>query len=990
MSESQSASELNDWRVCHKSRNKSKSKIGGSRGNLKKSSSVKNPAKKVSSFKKAGSNSRLAKKPSAPTKKSKDNLKKNSKYNSVREVSRSRKDEEEGCCPCLGSGTQEKGKRAKAVKSARGRSSPVSHRGKQGVKPKEKFSPSVDIKKPALRKISSKKMNKPSLQVQETLSISRPVKQSLEVPVEKFPPPSPPELPRDDDVDKRNTEPDLIDTTISINKETDESVHEQKKLGQTPSKLQSSQDDLPVTPDRFTSEEKNVEQMRADKEMDNLTPVEPKTEISIHSDIHKKRTEEREFSEPLKENTNSLKPVDSTKENNTNYSKKKYRRDLIPFFLKGNYGSVKPLFELNDLWFRSVDDSKDYINTTTIAVEQAEKGIFETLDENDELTKLFIEKISLSKELSDKEFKLNTELENKRELRLHFAKINSLTSDGNYKQISTIFDSLLKGPRTISKTSQLSTKWTKEQALNSASVLFQKITKKTEEKEIKQEKEQEKEQSKIKTNTSISTNNEETKESAWQLAKRYDFSSDPNFEEKRRNNRDKFLKLLEEHTLYKGPTRGSYQMPIIDFPLSVPALNNNVLGDNQLRDLYLSHWRKLVPNCEPNFSAIPKLKFINPSFITLVKSKQTENIVLLGVGKKSIVVAGYMQDSGNSTSEILMESSWNLQVEGRLNNYSGRPTVINNCNATGQLAVAIKIYKASSNDATAVNLVKEAVMMNYANRNVKFGGPQFMGLVNLSSNKEFLPIGIVSILNGDPETFEVVTLDRLLWQEVCSRLENPPKQILENIRWMKLLLNLTKLLHKYHRRLIVLNKLRMNSIVLRYIDGKGWTNPKPTNLSEATLLKGYSKCLNYQLTTISKVKSNGAGDTLATENRSFSADITALGNIIRDVNLALNLGLEGIVEYIQSDTPTRDYWSTCDVIEALEGAMRERQLEMKKKAEEAQVAPSVGVEKLKNLFRTSIQQPLEEKTSKAYATIGTKYTSNSSISGDFCFKCCRR
>lgn len=56
---------------------------------------------------------------------------------------------------------------------------------------------------------------------------------------------------------------------------------------------------------------------------------------------------------------------------------------------------------------------------------------------------------------------------------------------------------------------------------------------------------------------------------------------------------------------------------------------------------------------------------------------------------------------------------------------------------------------------------------------------------------------------------------------------------------------------------------------------------------------------------------------------SFETNISQLGKIIKDINLALNLGLEGIVEHCQSSTEKQDFWSTCRIVEALEGAMNE-------------------------------------------------------------------
>lgn len=965
-----------------------------SRMNLKKSASSKYNTKKGSFHKRVPSSHRVTKKPSGYSKNPRDNFKKSNRAKGVTSsASRSKVYEHEktDCCPCFGT---KGGRENRAVKNPKIHQSPVTKRQRQSLKYNDPFlNPHAELKKPAIRKISSKKFQKPVLPpTEQIINVPKTIQPSMKQEnvvsrKEEKSSFTPPELPTDD-IKPKNIQ--IPEKKISMKIENNDLIQEESKLGQTLSRLQPSKEDLAVTPEGFTSEEKNFENMKEENEIDSIPADEIKTDEPSHSPVKKTFLDGKEFIEQTKEIKVNKIILNGNKEDVTTNKRIRYKSDLVPFYMKINYNTIKPLIELNDLWFKSIDNYDEYTNISKVTLEQAEKCIYQNLNENDELANLFIERIELSKKLSEKELKLNVELQNKRDIRYQLTHYNSLTYGSNIKeQFSTVFDNLLKRPKSLSKISQFSYKYTKENAIKSASAVFHKISRKIEEKDaVQQEQEKDGEQLKIKTHTSISSNNEETKASAWQLAKRFDFFSDPEFEERKARNREKFLSVLEQHVCYKGPTRGPFQMPTIDFPLSLPNFNANALGDNQLKDLYISHWKKLVPNGDKNCLAFPKLKFINPTHLTFVKSKQTENAMLLGVGKKSIVVAGYMQDTGNSTSEILMESSWSLQVEGHINNYSGRPTAINNHNANGQLAVAIKMYKTSSISATAINLVREAVMMNYVNTHVKFGGPQFLGLVNLSSNRDFLPIGIVSVLNGDPETFEVVTLDRLLWQEVRSRGEDPPKQILQNIRWVKLLLNLSKLLHKYHRHLIVLNKLRMNSIVLRHIKQKGWTCPRPINLSEATIMSHLSKCRTNDDLNVSRGKANNAGDNLTLENRSFAADITALGSIIRDINLALNLGLEGIVEYIQPTTPANDYWSTCNVIEALDGALTELKNAAKKKILESQVVSPTGKEKLKSIIRTSLHLPSEEK--KNLLLEDKMRNRNSTTNVDSCFKCCRR
>lgn len=169
------------------------------------------------------------------------------------------------------------------------------------------------------------------------------------------------------------------------------------------------------------------------------------------------------------------------------------------------------------------------------------------------------------------------------------------------------------------------------------------------------------------------------------------------------------------------------------------------------------------------------------------------------MGKNAIYIGGYIKD--NSIRELDEFSEEHVSVKCH--------------NEQGRLAVVLKLYKTNqSKGLNAIDLVKEGIMLDYINKNIPYAGPTLMGFVSMSFSEEYLPIGIVTALIGDPDNFEVLTLDRILLQEIISRREKHEK-ILDDWRWVKILIKLTKIIQRLHRKLILINNLKLNNIVMR-------------------------------------------------------------------------------------------------------------------------------------------------------------------------------
>ncbi|CAD5119026.1 DgyrCDS7676 [Dimorphilus gyrociliatus] len=656
----------------------------------------------------------------------------------------------------------------------------------------------------------------------------------------------------------------------------------------------TSGDQLPLT----ETEETIPEQLRKDNKRQ-FESIEKKQELSQQIEKRKTLTESNELEEPF-----------STNEDVVIYQQQtKRRNDLIPFFLRKqpkNEGKMNR--HILDNWFRAVDDSENIPTHTNTLYD--DKDLSGLLDDVDELTVLFKAINSLYKDLSSKEQKLHFELSNMKDVRKQLRELEQVSSLGRImSDISNLKQSSMTIKDQPSKMSKTSSRWMRPK---SAIEIIHNFSKKWKDTSQNDEQLSVREISKtplIATEASESSDQDieptapvKKGNPCWVIAR--DSMKSSEFTSKRNDMREAFLKTLEEHIEYPGPTFGKYRMPIANFRIPIPLPNSSSVGSFQLQELYKQHFASLASNTETRY--FPPLKFINANHISIAVNKETEGIALLGVGERAVVAGGYLQNSEIGSFETFIDQS----NSGVINSLVGQ------CNSEGHVAVAIKIYRTGIPRASAVDFLKEAVMLNYVSKSVKAASPQYLGIVNLNPNSSFLSFGLVTLLIGEPETFEVVTLDRLLWQEIQSRSEH--KIELDNWRWIKLLLNLAKVIHRLHRKLIIVNNLKMNSIVMRYVQGKGWTSPKLTNFSKAYASGGVGECiLNKKYTEyISHNK-------MFNEAKSFETDITALGCVIRDVNLSLGLGLDGIVEYIQPYTPAKEYWSTCEVIDALEGAMIE-------------------------------------------------------------------
>lgn len=588
----------------------------------------------------------------------------------------------------------------------------------------------------------------------------------------------------------------------------------------------------------------------------------------------------------------------------------KRRQDLIPFFLT----DTKPVRKMNhkifDNWFKSINNCDSYTKSSNFLYE--EKDFTNMFDERDELLGLFQNANNLGKELSSKELKFHSEISNMKDVRKQLRNLKVMSSmsrvmsDVSNQQHQSSFTK-----NRASKISRSSSRWLRQKSGLEILNNFNKKWKDT----AAVSEEQVSIREGIKTPI-VTTNVTESIESPkdmmlsihtnnpyWSIAKESAKSTE--FMTKRNKMKEEFIKNLEKDVDYPGPTFGKYRMPIANFKLSLPLPNPSSVGSFQLQELYKRHFSSLVTNGEAKY--FPSLKFINPNHLSIAINKDTEGLALLGVGDRTVIAGGYLQNCEINESDIFIDES-GLSIKNSL---------VENYSSEGHIAVAIKIYRSEIPRASAVDFLREAALLHYISKNVKAASPQYLGIVNLNPSSSFLSFGLVTLLVGDPENFEVVTLDRLLWQEIQSRSEH--KIELDNWRWIKILLNLTKLIHRLHRKLIVVNNIKMNSIIMRYIPGKGWTSPKITNFSKAYISRGLGNCLlNKKEVEPAKPIHKNLNDA-----RSYEEDISALGCVIRDVNLSLGLGLEGIVEYIQPHVPIKEYWTTCELIDALEGAMIE-------------------------------------------------------------------
>ncbi|CAD5115594.1 unnamed protein product [Dimorphilus gyrociliatus] len=318
-----------------------------------------------------------------------------------------------------------------------------------------------------------------------------------------------------------------------------------------------------------------------------------------------------------------------------------------------------------------------------------------------------------------------------------------------------------------------------------------------------------------------------------------------------------FLSRINDHHI----TRGRYWTPVIDNhfqKIVTPLLNPRILDHSQLEMLYNQEWRALVGNDKGTYPNMFSLNFINPSQLEIAYKDKSNEPILLGSGKRGVVIGGFLRDPVSEN----------------------------------RFAVAIKIYKLNDKSPIAISLTKEAHILDYIGRNIKNIAPSSFGLVNLMTNSHFLPVALVTLLIGDSRSFEIATLHRLLIHETYNREHRPKKKLMPNWRWMKLLADLFKLIQKCHRKSIIVNNISMNSIVTTYVDGEGWTCPVLTNFSRATLYGSFQ--------TDTKALT-------ATHPNLFNVDRKSLGRIVRSVNNALKLGLEDIISCLESSSVLDDY-----------------------------------------------------------------------------------
>lgn len=309
--------------------------------------------------------------------------------------------------------------------------------------------------------------------------------------------------------------------------------------------------------------------------------------------------------------------------------------------------------------------------------------------------------------------------------------------------------------------------------------------------------------------------------------------------------------------------------------ISVPQISRRQRSMEYIRKEYMGNMHKLVDNERPTtgfFGTLPLLKFADVESIEF-----TDSIVRVGI--HSVVIGGYYRSHENSASSPEKKSN-------------------------ERNVVAIKLYEKNIEGAlTVVEVVKEAAILSYLyteDEDSHFLVPKLIGLLELEESSNFQSFALVTEFIGNREGMEISTMDAVLLKEMDSRKQS--RVIIENSEWIEMLIKLAKFIRKCHRKLVVVNNLKLTNIAIQKRLFDGFVYPIPLSYTKA-----------YRL---SKSLSN------VRHLNSFEPDITQFGNLIKSVDLCLNLGLEKITSHCQTSTPLNLYWSLCDIINALEDSLR--------------------------------------------------------------------
>ncbi|CAD5110797.1 DgyrCDS162 [Dimorphilus gyrociliatus] len=410
-------------------------------------------------------------------------------------------------------------------------------------------------------------------------------------------------------------------------------------------------------------------------------------------------------------------------------------------------------------------------------------------------------------------------------------------------------------------TSVMSSKWMMEDAKSSASALIKKYA-------PKQEKSMQESKVSIKK---ASTESVKIIGRQWSIAK--------NNRMPKEERKDKSSLMIEELNKIKKQNEMEANMPIADFFINPPPFQPEMSHSDQinaLHDEYIQQWHEYVTNDRQDSKRtfkLPRIKFLLDP-ISYMNNPNTGRQILLGISRRSVLMAATCQINSN----IYLHS--NLLVrKGTMENWQD----LTNKNVQSVI-VTVKLYKKSVRESTIFDLIREAQILDYVGQRTS-AVPKFIGLLKVAESEQYLPFAIATVLFGDADDLGTISLEKLLLTEISRRKEGQ-EVILEN--W-------------------------------RYYPDKGWTAPKISNFGRAYILDGFSDKSSKGL------KGMAEKSSFRQYSMSFESDIFQLGYIIKQVDLSLNLGLDGIVRFCQSTTSNDLFWSTCDIADALEGAMAEMQ-----------------------------------------------------------------
>lgn len=591
------------------------------------------------------------------------------------------------------------------------------------------------------------------------------------------------------------------------------------------------------------------------------------------------------------------------------WTKYKPPQHLLPFFLCHTFAEPEQaVLDLDELWFKSNEN----IEAMTIKnFKTIETELYQMLDQ-DSVLNLLIEQKRLEDNFKKKDFELQTALKVLHDIKQQCKALNQLNTDR--KPISTVMSLLLDRK----SASVMSSKRTIDNAKSSVSALLKKHTSK-QEKAVKE--------SIVSLKNRSIESVEKIKGRQWIIAKNNRITK-----EERRNIA---LGVIEELKNAKERIEINTSTPISDFYIKPPTLQWEISHADQINTLhneYMKFWDETVEKFEKESRKsfkVPRITFVsNP--VSYMINPNTSGQILLGVSKRSVILAATYQKivgpehivyNGGELNNKFHSTKYN----GLMLKITGEGTLGSGVTDTKNIMATVKLYKKAVSEATIIDLIREAQILDYVGKRSS-AVPKFLGLLKVTESEHYLPFALTTLLFEDSNDIATVSLERLLLAEVTKR-KDENEIILENLRWIKMLYRLTKSIQEIHRCLIVINNLKLSNVLTRFCPEKGWTPPKICNFGRAYILDGFSE--KFIKGPIAKAERN----IYKTYSMSFEMDIYQLGSIIKKVDLCLNLGLDGIYKFCEPATKNSQFWSTCDVADALEGAIIE--LENSKKVKSA-------------------------------------------------------